>query len=341
MMTSRLARLIAPLLLCLGLTQCSASEPAIKDGLSSPYPAPEFAGIKLWLNSPPLTLAALKGKVVLIDFWTYSCVNCVRTLPWITRWDASYRDKGLVIIGVHSPEFDFEKSPDNVRAALSRYGIRYPVALDSDMATWGQYNNRFWPAHYLIDQQGRVVYTHFGEGHYEVTENAIRYLLGIKTPVKATEAPPPFKAGQTPETYLGLERTERFGGKEDGPDTVATRYQLPDTLDSDHWALGGDWKAGRQSITSTRPGSVLRLHFTARKVFLVLGTASGHPARVSLTLNGFPVGANAGHDAPDGTLLVKRHALYELIDQKAIRSGVLDIRTDTPGLEAYAFTFGS
>jgi len=150
--------------------QQPASALVLQQGLGKPYAAPEFAGINAWLNSPPLTMRSLKGKVVLIDFWTYSCINCVRTLPYITDWDRKYRDMGLVIVGVHAPEFEFEKKLDNVKAALAQHGIRYPVALDNNLATWTNFNNLYWPAHYLIDKDGKVVYTHFGEGEYDVTE---------------------------------------------------------------------------------------------------------------------------------------------------------------------------
>jgi len=219
-------------------------------------------------------------------------------------------------------------------------GIRYPVALDSDMATWNRYNNRFWPGHYLIDKQGRVVYTHFGEGHYDITENNIRYLLGLTTPAPTRPEPTVYRPGQTPETYLGYDRADSYGGKDAVQDDATAAYHLPDTLPGNRWALNGKWHVDPEKISVAAPGATLRIHFTARKVFLVLGTARGTPGKLTLTLNGFPVGANAGRDVHDGTVSVTRHALYELVDQKTLKSGVLDITTDTPGLEAYAFTFG-
>ncbi|MHB1291692.1 MAG: cytochrome c biogenesis protein DipZ [Sulfuricella sp.] len=321
--------------------QQPAGELVLREGLATPYAAPEFAGIEAWLNSNPLTMQKLKGKVVLIDFWTYSCINCVRTLPYITDWDRKYRDQGLVIIGVHAPEFEFEKKLDNVKAALAQHGIRYPVALDNQLSTWVNFANRYWPAHYLIDREGKVVYTHFGEGKYEVTENNIRYLLGLKTggePVKV-EAP----AGnpdQTQETYLGYDRADSFGGDKPVAPDAAMAYRFPDELGEDEWALNGKWKVDAQKIVAAGKGAALRLDFNARKVFLVLGTTSGKPICVSIRLNGEAVGTHAGKDAPGGVLTIERNTLYELIDQKAPKNGVLEIITDAPGLEAYAFSFG-
>ena len=179
------------------------AELKLENGLNHPYDAPQFAGIEAWLNSQPVTMQSLKGKVVLVDFWTYSCINCVRTLPYITDWDRKYRNQGLVIVGVHSPEFEFEKKIDNVKAAIAQHGIQYPVALDNQLSTWVNFNNRYWPAHYLIDRSGRVVYTHFGEGDYDVTENNIRYLLGLQGQGAVVQAEAmSYTADQTPETYI-------------------------------------------------------------------------------------------------------------------------------------------
>lgn len=319
----------------------SASQLTLQGGLDTPYAAPEFAGIEAWLNSPPLTMQSLKGKVVLVDFWTYSCINCVRTLPYITDWDRKYRDMGLVIVGVHSPEFEFEKKIGNVKAAIAQHAIRYPVALDNRLATWVNFNNRYWPAHYLIDRDGKVVYTHFGEGKYGITENNIRYLLGLKNQTETARAETPgYLPEQTPETYLGYARAESFGGEDKVvPDALAT-FRFPASLDENEWALSGKWKVTAEKIVAAERGSALRLNFKARKVFLVLGTASGKPVRVSLKLNGNSVGGNASMDAPSGKLTVERNTLYELIDQKQIENGVIEIQSDSPGLEAYAFTFG-
>ncbi len=319
------------------LTTAQPAPIGLQRGLETPYPAPKFAGLQGWLNSEPQTMAALKGKVVLVDFWTYSCINCVRTLPYLTKWDEKYRDQGLVIVGIHSPEFEFEKKQANVAAALAQHGIRYPVALDNALSTWTAFKNRYWPAHYLIDREGRVVYTHFGEGAYGVTENNIRFLLGLKPVAEAAPAPQT-RATITPETYLGHARAQHYAGSALQKDTAAD-YIFPSELKPDQWALEGGWKVEGQKITATKPGAALRLRFTAKRVFLVVGTANDMPASATLTLNGQPL-THAGKDAPGGTLKVEKPRLVELVAQDGISEGLLEIQADTAGLEAYAFTFG-
>jgi cytochrome c biogenesis protein CcdA/thiol-disulfide isomerase/thioredoxin len=319
----------------------AAGEPALQQGLSKPYAAPAFAGIDAWLNSPLLTMRGLKGKVVLVDFWTYSCINCVRTLPYLTDWDKKYRDQGLVIVGVHAPEFEFEKKIDNVKAAIARYGIRYPVALDNQLATWDNFNNSYWPAHYLVDRDGKVVYTHFGEGDYDVTENNIRYLLGLKSKAEVLRAQAPeMPPDQTPETYLGYDRAENFAGKDQARPDAESVYRFPAFLAENQWALSGKWTVKNEKIVAGEKGAALRLNFKARQVFLVLGTASGRPVHVTVRLNGEAVGINAGKDAPGGVATINLNTLYELIDQKTPKNSLLEIQSDAPGLEAYAFTFG-
>jgi cytochrome c biogenesis protein CcdA/thiol-disulfide isomerase/thioredoxin len=321
--------------------QAAQGQLVLQEGLRRPYPAPDFSGIEAWLNSPPLSMMGLRGKVVLIDFWTYSCINCVRTLPYLTDWDRKYRDKGLVIVGVHSPEFEFEKKLDNVKSAIAQYGIQYPVALDNNLDTWSNFANRYWPAHYLIDRDGKVVYTHFGEGEYDVAENNIRYLLGLKgqgAPIQA-EAPS-FVLGQTPETYLGYARADSYGGRERVAHDTEINYSFPLFLPVDEWALSGKWRVEGQRIVAGEKGAALRLNFKARKVFLVLGTPPGKTVHITIRLNGEAVGGNAGKDAPDGAAAITRNTLYELIDQKTPKNSLLEIKTDEPGLEAYAFTFG-
>jgi cytochrome c biogenesis protein CcdA/thiol-disulfide isomerase/thioredoxin len=285
-------------------------------GLTKPYAAPEFSGIDAWLNSQPLTMDKLKGKVILIDFWTYSCINCIRTLPFITEWDRKYRDKGLVIIGVHAPEFEFEKNPKNVENAIAAHQIKYPVALDNNLDTWTNFENHYWPAHYLIDQEGRVVYTHFGEGDYDVTENNIRYLLGLDqkslSPAASINNNP-----QTPETYLGQVRSTHFS-------------DTPNALPVNYWALSGKWRIEDEYIVAIEPGSKLSLNFIAGKVFLVMGTQTNQPIEVNIILNGKPA----------GKLTVEQHKLYTLVDQHQTKPGLLEIIPSSPGLEAYAFTFG-
>ncbi len=309
-------------------TEQASEKLTLQDGLKTPYAAPEFAGIEDWFNSSPLTLQSLHGKVVLIDFWTYSCINCVRTLPHLVEWDKKYRNLGLVIIGMHAPEFEFEKKSANVAAAISQHGIRYPVALDNLLSTWDRFKNSYWPAHYLIDATGQVVYTHFGEGNYQQTENNIRYLLGLKNGVSDTAAGPEFSPDQTLETYLGYARASNFSGKIQR-DAVGN-YRFPTTLTEDHWALNGKWRVEGEKIVAMDVNAALRFNFRARKVFLVLGNATGKTVHLSVTLNGKPV----------TTLTVERNTLYELTDQLTQKNGLLEIKTDAPGLEAYAFTFG-
>lgn len=291
------------------------SQKGIINPLFNPYPAPEFSGIEAWFNSPPLTMANLKGKVVLIDFWTYSCINCIRTLPFIIEWDSKYRKNGLVIVGVHAPEFEFERNPENVKNAIAAHKITYPVALDNHLDTWTNFNNKYWPAHYLIDQNGRVVYTHFGEGDYDVTESNIRALLGLNKIAMSPESTRSNSA-QTPETYLGLSRSSHF-------------TKNFESLPSDHWGLSGKWRLESERIVSVEAGAKLRLNFTAGKVFLVMGTQQ-IPVKVSITLNGKPA----------GQLTVDQHELYTIIKQQGSKQGLLEITAVSPGLEAYAFTFG-
>ncbi|HVT63357.1 MAG TPA: cytochrome c biogenesis protein DipZ [Legionellaceae bacterium] len=285
--------------------------------LAYPYLAPEFSGIGTWINSAPLTMSRLKGKVVLVDFWTYSCINCLRTLPFLIEWDHKYRELGLTIIGVHAPEFEFEKNPKNVENAITAYHITYPVALDNHLDTWTNFNNLYWPAHYLIDRTGRVVYTHFGEGAYGITEHNIRFLLGLN---KRTFKPDTVmnSIGQTPETYLGQARATRFS-------------KNVNELPLHHWTLLGKWRVEDQRIIAEEPGAKLRLHFKAGKVFLVMGVSKGQPITVCVKLNGEPI----------RQLTIEQHQLYELPNQQDVKQGVLELISETSGLEAYAFTFGN
>lgn len=321
----------AKLTSAIGVSSPLAEATELQKKLDQPYPAPEFTGINEWLNSKPLTMKELKGKVVLVDFWTYSCINCVRTLPYITSWDEKYRDKGMVIIGVHSPEFEFEKNADNVRTALKEHNIKYPVAMDNVLATWQNFKNKYWPAHYLIDREGNVVYTHFGEGDYDVTENNIRFLLGIKDKVEGADAPKPYSDNQTPETYLGYSRIKNYHGDAPIVKDAGANYKLPINLPPNGWALDGGWKVTAEKITSTQTGAALQMNFTAKKVFLVLGNARAKAVNVTIKLNG----------AKTKDLIVDHNTLYTLVEQDETKSGLLEIDAGSPGLEAYAFTFGN
>jgi cytochrome c biogenesis protein CcdA/thiol-disulfide isomerase/thioredoxin len=286
--------------------------------------APDFVGIDGWLNSRPLTMQALRGKVVLVDFWTYSCVNCLRTLPHVEAWDRLYRKDGLVIVGVHAPEFAFEHVPSNVRAAVHRLGVRYPVALDNEFGTWTAYQNEYWPAKYLIDRSGRVRYAHFGEGAYDATERNIRLLLGERpgAPAAATLADRTPTGPLTPESYLGFERLARYAGSKLHPGRMA-RYELPVALGPDQLAYGGSWRVESQRIVAG-PHARLRLHFHARDVYLVLGGTG----RVEVLVDGKAL----------RTVAVTADKLYRLVEGK-LSDGVLELRF-SPGVKAYAFTFG-
>src|SRR3954454_11723099 len=299
--------------------------------------APDFTDTQRWFNTPgdrPLTMAGLRGKVVLVDFWTYTCINCIRTLPYLKAWDARYRDAGLTIVGVHSPEFSFEKNAGNVRAAIRQNGLRYAVAQDNDLKTWSAWGNQFWPAKYLIDARGRVRYAHFGEGDYGKTEAAIRALLaergdadlGRRASVSGAITP---SGEATPETYLGAARAERFlpgnpvrGTREYGP--------APGRLPLSHFALSGIWRVDGESATAVRDA---RLDATvrAKNIYLVLSSKGDVPRRVAVALDGRPSAA--------GGVMVRRQRLYRLAALPAVGTHRLTLRLP-PGVSGFAFTFG-
>ena len=312
---------------------------ALQDGLWLPYKAPEISGIDAWINTPPLTINSLKGKVVLIDFWTYSCINCVRTLPYLKDWYNKYHDKGLVIIGVHTPEFDFEKNLDNVKSAVKRDGILYPVALDNQFVTWRNYNNHYWPAHYLINKQGEVVYQHNGEGSYDIMENNIRFLLGINelTPVNAA-ANEPYFYSITPETYLGYARADRNLSPYLIYDEVA-QYTFPEELPPNAWALQGAWQVKEDKIVATTAHAAIKIHFNARKVFIVMGNSTAKPITVQVLLDGKPLTVNKGAAVHHSSILVDKHSIYEVVSKQQFSSGVVQIIASEPGVEIYTFTF--
>ena len=312
---------------------------------------PPLDGLGPWSNSPPLNLAQLKGKVVVIDFWTYSCINCLRSLPYVKAWDAKYRKDGLVVIGVHAPEFAFEREPANVARAIADLGIRYPVALDNDYNLWRALKNNYWPAHYFVDAQGHVRYHHFGEGEYAMSERVIRQLLaeaghapaGSMSGVSATGTQAAAALGEvkSPETYIGYARADRFvspGGL--AKDQLKTYALAPLSLND--WALEGSWLDKKESATSFAPGAKIGFRFHARDLHLVLGSASGKPVRFRVALDGQAPGADAGIDvAADGSGVVKGQRLYQLIRQKgAVRDRTFTIEFVDPGLEAFSFTFG-
>jgi len=307
--------------------------------------APELQNIEAWINSDPLTLKQLKGKVVLIDFWTYSCINCIRTLPYLREWNEKYQDDGLVIIGVHSPEFAFEKNIDNVRKAVNDYGLEYPIAMDNNFDTWRAYNNRYWPAEYFIDRDGYLRHSHFGEGQYQESEEVIRQLLSEDgnmpdDPLGFAEYTKSDKR-QSPETYLGYLRLENFVNSSQQINDKPYEYQLIDKLGINQWSLGGNWTINSQSIKSNSDVANLRIRFNSQKVFLVIGT--DNPASIDVELNGQALSEkNRGEDVDNNSRLsVNDYRLYNVVASDSfIEGGILDL-TVPPGVELFAFTFGS
>lgn len=312
---------------------------------------PRLDGLGPWFNSPPLTGAQLRGKVVLIDFWTYSCINCLRTLPYLEAWDAKYRKDGLVIIGVHAPEFAFERDPANVAKAVSELGIRYPVALDNQYRVWSALNNQYWPAHYFFDAQGRLRYFHHGEGEYAMSERVIRQLLaeaghapaGGMSNATATgaEAAAAFNEIGSPETYIGYYRADRFASP-GGLLHDKMKVYAPAPLQLNQWSLGGSWIDLRQSARSAAPGATISFRFHARDLHLVLGSVTGKPVHFRVTLDGRAPGADAGVDAnAAGEGMVTEQRLYQLIRQNGpVRDLTFTITFLDPGAEAFSFTFG-
>lgn len=324
-------------------TRFDLAATTLQEPLETPYIAPDIKGITQWFNGGPVNLADLRGKVVLIDFWTYSCINCVRTLPYVTAWERRYRDEGLVVIGIHTPEFPFEKKPENVQAAIEKHGIEYAVGMDNDWQTWRNFDNHYWPAHYLIDKQGRVVYTHFGEGGYARMENNIRYLLGIHDAVPGAEigTHTSAAAGQSPETYLGYHRAANFLPIDGIVPDEETTYQTTAELPLHHWGLSGDWVVEQQSATALQSGASLQYHFRSGRVFLVMGTLDGNPVDVRILLNGKPASAGAaGKDVKDSMVTVTNETLYEIIALPRVQDATVTIEADRAGLQVYAFTFG-
>ncbi len=315
----------------------------LQNGLWRPYPAPQITGIETWLNTPPLQSPCLKGHVVLVDFWTFSCINCLRTLPHIIDLYKKYHDKGLIIIGVHSPEFAFEKDVENVKRAVNLYGIEYPVALDNQFVTWRNFKNHYWPAHYLIDKQGNVVYEYFGEGGEDILENNVRYLLGIDGLVKTTQrVHSGFSLRQTPETYLGYARSSKLFSPAVVSHDKPAVYHISGYLPMDAWRLNGLWQINADKITARAATASLSLHFHAKHVYVVMGNTTAHPIAVKVLFNGQPLmNTDAGRDVQQGELLVVKHGLYELIALPKAADGELQLIAQQPGLEMYAFTFGS
>jgi thiol-disulfide isomerase/thioredoxin len=289
-----------------------------------------------WLNSNPLTADGLRGRVVLVDIWTYSCVNWLRTLPYVRAWHETYRDRGLVVVGVHAPEFGFERDLDNVRRAAGELGVGYPVVIDNDFAIWRSFDNHYWPAIYLVDRDGRVGFHHFGEGAYEETERAIQQLLGVDEETVHVDAGGVAEAADwdtlsSPETYLGYARGER---RNDGS---------TDRLALNEWALAGNWSVGDEAAVLDAAGGSIAYRFHARDLNLVLAPpASGAPVRFAVKLDGQPPGDAHGVDVDEsGEGAVAEPRMYQLVRQRgAVAQGDFEIAFADPGVRAYVFTFG-
>src|ERR1700678_1117032 len=332
-------------------TPVSAAQTQVK--LDDEGPMPSLDGAVAWINSPPLTTQSLRGKVVLIDFWTYSCINCLRALPYVEAWSQKYKDAGLVVIGVHTPEFAFEKDRANVEKAVRDLHITYPVAIASNYQIWQAFDNEYWPAHYVSDGKGRVRYHHFGEGEYDQSEHVIQELLkangaqlssstAINIAAAGAEAAPDVANRQSSETYIGYHRAQNFAST--GPIAKDSRHDykpLP-RLSLNQWALGGSWKVSEESaVLQTAPGKIV-FRFHARDLHLVLGTKDNKPVRFVIKLDGTPPGEDHGSDADaNGSGTVQGHRLYQLIRQTgAVEDRTFEIEFLDPGVQAFAFTFG-
>jgi cytochrome c biogenesis protein CcdA/thiol-disulfide isomerase/thioredoxin len=315
---------------------------------------PALDGAVQWLNSEPLTAEALKGKVVLVDFWTYSCINCLRTLPYVKAWAEKYRDQGLVVIGVHAPEFAFERDVNNVTKAMKDLGITYPVAIDNNYKIWRAFNNQYWPAHYFADAKGQIRYHHFGEGDYAESERVIQQLLReagatkvagglIEADAKGIQAAPDMNEVQSPETYLGFQRAENFVSTGTLATDKVANYPIAGNLALNNWTLEGQWNVGGQQATLAAAHGKIVYRFHARDLHLVLGPgADGKPVRFKVTIDGQAPGDAHGTDvAPDGSGTVTEQRLYQLVRQPgAVKDRTFTIEFLDPQVAAYAFTFG-
>jgi len=315
---------------------------------------PSFAGAITWLNSEPLTPQALRGKVVLVDFWTYTCINWQRTEPYVRAWAAKYKDQGLVVVGVHTPEFGFEKNVDNIRPALERFRIDYPVVVDSDYAIWNAFNNRYWPAIYIADSNGRIRYHQFGEGEYERTQAVIQQLLreagysgvgndAIPVDARGSEVPADWDNLRSQESYLGLEQAQGFASPDGALAGKSRAYAVPSSLRLNQWALIGDWTVNTGAVTLDKANGRIVYRFHARDLHLVMGPSTrGSSIRFRVLLDGKPPANAHGSDIDEqGYGDAREHRLYQLIRQpKPIADHLFEIEFLDPGIEAFVFTFG-
>jgi thiol-disulfide isomerase/thioredoxin len=314
---------------------------------------PPFDGATGWINSPPLAPADLRGRVVLVDFWTYTCINWLRQLPYVRAWAEKYRDQGLVVIGVHTPEFGFEHDPDNVRRAVKDRGIEYPVATDDDYRVWSAFANHFWPALYVADAQGRIRYHHYGEGQYRQTEMVLQQLLAeagadpgrvpVMPEATGVEAAADWASLRTAETYTGYARTMAFASPGGQRPYRAQVYGVPDRLGLNEWALSGRWTVQDEFCEADDPGCGIAFRFQARDVHLVMARpAAGASVGYRLLLDGRPPGPAHGGDVDaEGVGVVTDARLYQLVRQSGtVVERTVEITFDDPGVQVYAFTFG-
>jgi len=322
--------------------------------LSTEGELPSLGSATGWLNSPPLTPASLRGKVVLVQFWTYTCINWLRTLPYVRAWAEKYKNQGLVVIGAHTPEFPFEKNVDNVRRAAKYMKIDYPIAIDSDYAIWRAFNNEYWPALYFVDAQGQIRHHEFGEGNYDQSEMILQRLLAeagahglgdelVSVAPRGVEVAADWATLKSPENYVGYQRTEGFASP--GGVSLDKRhvYTAPAQLARNHWALVGDWTVGRQALSLNAAGGRIAYAFHARDLHLVMGPAArGTSVRMRVRIDGQPPGASHGVDLDaQGNGAVTEQRLHQLIRQpKPILDRRFEIELLDPGVEAFAFTFG-
>jgi thiol-disulfide isomerase/thioredoxin len=299
-----------------------------------------------WFNTEPLTTADLRGRTVLVDFWTLTCINWLRTQPYVRAWSRRYRGDGLVVIGVHTPEFSFEHDVGGVEKAIAERGIDYPVAVDNDYAVWSAFGNHYWPALYFVDTDGLIRDEHFGEGRYDGSERVLQKLLGVEGELVRAEglgieAEADWDHLRTPETYLGYGRGERFASPDVVPD-VSGRYELPERLPANHWAMSGEWALGSESAVLTRAGGRIAFRFQARDVHLVLARHTAAPIPFRVRLDGAAPGSSHGGDIDrNGNGVLGDSRLYQLVRvHDTVRERTVEVELLEPGAEAYAFTFG-
>ena len=308
---------------------------------------PSLGGATEWLNTEPLGPAKLRGHAVVVNFWTLTCINWLRTEPYVRTWSQAYRSDGLVLIGVHTPEFSFEHEVDRVRQAATERAIDYPVAIDNEYAIWTTFDNHYWPALYFVDREGVIRDHHFGEGRYEQSERVIQQLLGVErelAPVDGVgvEAEADWGHLRTPETYLGYDRSEHFASPGGAAFDERHAYELPDRLRPNHWALAGEWTIGDESVVPDQAGASMAYRFHARDAHLVLSRGAPDPIPFRVLLDGEAPGPSHGVDVDEeGSGLLEEGRLYQLVRQDgAVRERTLDITFLEPGAEAYVFTFG-